>query len=265
MNTHPPLTTGGDSRSRQDTSILRLAPTDTNHSEIPRFSFAGYLLANEDDIRSGVVYSILKSAWRPKGGLEVHEQSKNTFIFILSDEKERERIFQESPWFVKGSHLVLKEWLASQRFEEIVFSRLEFWVQVHGLPKGCMTSENIQRIDSLFPRLISWDKSTLGGLESFLRLRVEIDVHVPLLSGFQFQQEGDEVWTAEFKYEKLVDFCYRCGMLGHTKKSCDDFRWKDEDGNYISLPRPQYGPQLRALAYSPRRHFGALREGKQYH
>ncbi|GLT81410.1 hypothetical protein SLA2020_527990 [Shorea laevis] len=200
--------------------IVCLTTKYTDLRELHRFSFAGHLIVDEDDIRSGVVYSILKSAWRPKGGLEVHEQSKNTYLFIFSDEKEKDRILQESPWFVKGSHIVLKEWPISQRFDEIEFSYSAFWVQVHGLPKGCMTQENIQLIGSFFPRLISWDQSTLGGLKSFLRLWVEINVHAPFLSGFQFQQQGEEIWNAEFKYEKLVDFCYNCGLLGHTNKSC---------------------------------------------
>ncbi|GKV46145.1 hypothetical protein SLEP1_g53152 [Rubroshorea leprosula] len=111
------------------------------------------------------------------------------------------------------------------------------WKFMAYLPKGCMTQENVLLVGSLFSRLISWDKSSLGGLESFLRLRVEIDVHVPLTSGFQFKQQGDEVCFVEFKHEKLVDFCYR----------------------------PQYGPQLRAAAYTPRHHFGVLREDKKPH
>ncbi|GKV39420.1 hypothetical protein SLEP1_g47185 [Rubroshorea leprosula] len=257
------LTAGDEIRGVPSPPILRLVPKEKDQDELRRFSFASHLLADEDNVKSGVVYSILKSAWRPKGGLEVHEQSKNTFIFLLSDEIEKDRIFQESPWFVKGSHIILKEWPDSQRFDEIAFSHSAFWVQVHGLPKGCMTLENIQLIGSLFPRLISWDKSTLGGLESFLRLRVEIDVHLPLLSGFQFRMQGDEICSAVFKYEKLVDFCYRCGMLGHTQKTCTDFRWKDEDGNYLTQPRPQYGPHMRVQAYSPRKHFGSIRETKQ--
>ncbi|GLT61411.1 hypothetical protein SLA2020_341210 [Shorea laevis] len=263
MATNHPLAVGGASRSGRDTPILRLATKETDPGGRHRFSFAGHLLAEEDDIRSGVVYSILKNAWRPKGGLEVHEQSKNTYIFILSDEKEKDRILQESPWFVKGSHIVLKEWPISQRFDELVFSCSEFWVQVHGLPKGCMTLENVQLIGSLFPRLISWDQSTLGGLESFLHLRVEIDVQAPLLSGFQFQQLGEDIWNAEFKYEKLGDFCYTCGRLGHTKKSCEDSRWKADEGIHVPQPKTKYGPHLRVAAYSPRRHYGSIREGKK--
>lgn len=111
-STRPVIVEGG-SRPDREVPILRLATKETTQNELRRYSFAGHLLAHEDDIRSGVVYNILKSAWRPKGGLEMHEQSKNTYIFILSDEKEKERIFCEAPWFVKGSHLVLKDWRIS--------------------------------------------------------------------------------------------------------------------------------------------------------
>ncbi|GLT96990.1 hypothetical protein SLE2022_145780 [Rubroshorea leprosula] len=74
--------------------------------------------------------------------------------------------------------------------------------------------------------------------------------------------QGDEICSVEFKYKKLVDFCYRCGMLGHTQKSYNDFRWKDEDGNYVTQPRPQYGPHMRAPVYSSRKHFGSIRAAK---
>ncbi|GLT37405.1 hypothetical protein SLA2020_117230 [Shorea laevis] len=110
MATNHPITIEGESRPGIETPVLHLTPKELYHDELHHFSFAGHLLANEDDIRSGVVHSIWKSAWRSKGGLEVHKQSKNTYIFILSDEMEKDQIFWESPWFVKGFHIVLKEW-----------------------------------------------------------------------------------------------------------------------------------------------------------
>ncbi|GLT50738.1 hypothetical protein SLA2020_242030 [Shorea laevis] len=108
-----PLTVGGDNWV-PDPPVLCLTTKAKDQDELHRFSFSGHLLADEDNIKSGVVHSILKSAWRLKEGLEVHEQSKNTFIFILSDEKEKEGIFRESPWFVKGSHIILKDWPDSE-------------------------------------------------------------------------------------------------------------------------------------------------------
>ncbi|GKU96291.1 hypothetical protein SLEP1_g9540 [Rubroshorea leprosula] len=95
---------------------------EVNKSAVGREAPTGSDTVDEEEIQSGVLYSILKSAWRPKGGLEVHEQSKNTYIFILSDKNEKDRIIHESPWFVKGSHIVLKDWPESQHFDEIAFS-----------------------------------------------------------------------------------------------------------------------------------------------
>ncbi|GLU00823.1 hypothetical protein SLE2022_181630 [Rubroshorea leprosula] len=81
-----------------------------------------------------------------------------------------------------------------------------------------MIEENAKRIGSLFPRLISWDASTLGGLESFMRLRVEVDIHLPLLTGFRIDISKEHMKLAKFHYVKLIDFCYQYGMLGTLSK-----------------------------------------------
>ncbi|GLT81126.1 hypothetical protein SLA2020_525290 [Shorea laevis] len=62
MATNSPITTEGESKQGLATPLLRLTSQDSDHDELHRLSFAGHLLANEEDIRSGVVYSILKSA-----------------------------------------------------------------------------------------------------------------------------------------------------------------------------------------------------------
>uniref|UniRef100_A0A8R7P8H5 CCHC-type domain-containing protein n=1 Tax=Triticum urartu TaxID=4572 RepID=A0A8R7P8H5_TRIUA len=44
-----------------------------------------------------------------------------------------------------------------------------------------------------------------------------------------------------FKYEHLPDFCYSCGIIGHTERSCPST-------NRRGTAR-QFGPDLRALIY----------------
>ena len=59
-------------------------------------------------------------------------------------------------------------------------------------------------------------------------MRVEVDVIKPLCRGRRVAlNEKDEVWVS-LRYEKLSNFCYRCGMISHTKKDCE--KWLVSEG-----------------------------------
>ena len=47
---------------------------------------------------------------------------------------------------------------------------------------------------------------------------------------------GEQRWIA-FKYERLLNFCYRCGLLNHGLKDCPDGKME----NLLELPSLQYG------------------------
>ncbi|KAK9931061.1 hypothetical protein M0R45_018357 [Rubus argutus] len=58
-------------------------------------------------------------------------------------------------------------------------------------------------------------------LGSFLRLRVGIDVGLPLIKGVAFTPEGwQESKLLDVDYEHLPHFCFFCGLLSHTGNSC---------------------------------------------
>ena len=50
--------------------------------------------------------------------------------------------------------------------------------------------------------------------------------------------DGEVVWVA-FKYERLINFCFCCGVLGHEAKICEKPRGTNEQEN-------QYGEWLKA-------------------
>ena len=78
---------------------------------------------------------------------------------------------------------------------------------------------------------------------SFLRIRVSVDVSLPLCRGRIISMEdGIENWVT-FKYERLPNICYWCGCLNHVDKDCD--HWIKSDGT-LTKDNQEYGPWIRA-------------------
>ena len=61
----------------------------------------------------------------------------------------------------------------------------------------------------------------------FFRVRVRIDILVPLCRGHILSIEDDEDYWVTFKYEHLPNICYWCGCLDHSDKDCE--KWIESD------------------------------------
>ncbi|KAL0345897.1 UNVERIFIED_CONTAM: hypothetical protein Sradi_4421000 [Sesamum radiatum] len=97
-----------------------------------------------------------------------------------------------------------------------------FFVHVHGLPLSKMNL-GIARLlgNSLgkFRELEMDDSSRSWG--SSLLLRVAINVTQPLVRALWVcPTMGDEL-VVSFTYERLQNFCYLCGCLGHISPLCE--------------------------------------------
>lgn len=54
----------------------------------------------------------------------------------------------------------------------------------------------------------------------FLTVRIRFDATKKLVKGKRVTIEGRESRWVFFKYERLPNFCYQCGMLDHGEKDC---------------------------------------------
>ncbi|MCI44459.1 hypothetical protein A2U01_0065698, partial [Trifolium medium] len=73
----------------------------------------------------------------------------------------------------------------------------------------------------------------------YMRIRVLIDIRLPLKKSKKIKKPGGEGKTVVFKYERLGTFCYICGMLGHSEFRCPKL-FNDPDA------KREWGPDLRA-------------------
>lgn len=60
-----------------------------------------------------------------------------------------------------------------------------------------------------------------GCLGKSLRVRINIDITKPLEQALNFARKvGDEPILLSLKYERPPEFCYYCGLLGHSNTCC---------------------------------------------
>lgn len=119
------------------------------------------------------------------------------------------------------SLLVLKEWPADRTISNIDFDTATFYVQIHGLPPMFLHEETAMKIGKQIKilHMDSIHRRCVVGMRH-LRIRVDIAISEPLLGGFfQNRNDGGNYWV-QFKYECLLDFCYKCGAFNHVIEKC---------------------------------------------
>ncbi|OMP01048.1 hypothetical protein COLO4_12194 [Corchorus olitorius] len=224
--------------------IVELEVDRENASVVTRFGLIGKIIFDRILNKKGV-NNVLKSIWPERVLLRICDLGPNLYGFAFVDRKSMEYALSNGPWTVMGHCLCLKRWDSALAVNEIRFEEVAFWVQVHNLPLEVMTTNNAHKIGAKLGKIIEvenpdWVK---GFGRGFLRLRVAIDPKKSLIGRFKMPRyEGDSI-TAEVRYEKLGDFCYKCGMLGHSERAC----LKPGEGDNVGPDKAKYGAWMRAI------------------
>ncbi|KAJ9147920.1 hypothetical protein P3X46_030034 [Hevea brasiliensis] len=175
---------------------------------------------------------------------------QNIFLFTFSHERDKDRVLDGIPWLINNALIVLKQWLPNLKLAEVDFSSSPFWVQVHGLPINQMTTQNARLIGNLFKNLLDIDMASNDDVSigSCIRLRVEVDITKPMLEGFTNKRPDGSLERVRFRFERLPDLCYMCGLLDHQIQTCSNISRVTSVENQGK--RQEYGPWMRAEIFS---------------
>lgn len=210
-------------------------------NEIKDLCVVGKVLSNKP-CHVSAVSNVCNIAWKTRASFSVVPWGNNIFLFRFEEAEDKDHILKDGPWSISNNLLILEPLEIGGTVEDVEFSQCPFWIQIHGLPVEKMTRANAELIGKCLGKLLAVETSHDGILlgRSFLRVRAAIKVSDPLPKGFWLRRKpegGDDIWIS-YKFEKLIDFCYACGRLGHENKGCR-FATR-EDG-----PNSGYGPGLR--------------------
>lgn len=184
-------------------------------------SLVGRFLADKK-LNVAAIKTRLAVLWRPKEGVAFSEIADNTFIFEFYHVVDRDRIVEGGPWSFDNCMLVWHEWPIGVRPDAVKLNLCPIWVQVYDVPPGSMSEKIGKEIGRFLGGFMEYDKNNNSSYRrQYMRLRVTIDVRKPLKRYKKILYGENKFTYLNFKYERLGNFCYICGLLGHTEKFCE--------------------------------------------
>ncbi|KAM6577860.1 hypothetical protein CsatB_029697 [Cannabis sativa] len=179
--------------------------------------------------------------WKGRFEVTISTYEKDSFMITFGCEGDLRRVLSKEPWHFHNKHMILctPTNLLNAPLES--YTTTPFWVQVLQLPFLSKSELLARVIGNLIGSFIEVHEDSLyEGWGPFLRIRVGIDVSKPILRGQTVTWMSDELWL-DYRYERLPDFCYECGIIGHVVDKCPTCLEKLDDGKEPGLP---YGPWL---------------------
>ncbi|KAK9996581.1 hypothetical protein SO802_021267 [Lithocarpus litseifolius] len=165
----------------------------------------------------------LRMLWKHNKGVQISELEEDVFLVEFGDEKDKKKVLDMCPWSYEKQLVIIQEFEGELTPKEIDLKWAPFWIQIYNLPLKSRTKETGWVIGSSLGSVLDVDVPDSGvQWGKCLRVRVRIDVTRRLVCGRRITIEGGESKWVYFKYERLPNFCYRCGVLNHALKDCTD-------------------------------------------
>ena len=126
-----------------------------------------------------------------------------------------QRVLNTGPWSFNGHTLILYHLQPGEDPLLVPLTHVPFWVQVSELPTGFMSIGVGEQLGNYVGRFMEYDaNNNLGSWRNYMRIRVLLDVRLPLKRRKKIRME-DGAWAyIEFKYERMGTFCSLCGHMG---------------------------------------------------
>lgn len=186
---------------------------------------------------------VMKSVWKVNRSTVIDCIGENIFFIKFLNGIEKNRVFNNGPWFFDKSLILLDKLETNVRPQDLMFKYVSIWVQLHSLPLMCFSRETIWQLGLRLGEVEDVEMDQEGDFWGrFARVRVRIDITRPLHRGLMIitEEKIGKLWIP-CRYEKIPEFCYWCGCIGHTQTECVDPKMEG-----LNNEGPQYGPWMRA-------------------
>ena len=153
------------------------------------------------------VARVLKTVWKAENGFEVNDLGDNKVIFLFHTTEDMDRVLLLSPWSFDKYLLILNKMVRGETVKDVKFDKSPFWIQIHGLPTMSQTKEVGESIGATLGKVEKVDADGKGFcLGNYLRIRVLLDISLPLCRGRKVRLGEQGLKWVDLKYERLPIF-----------------------------------------------------------
>lgn len=183
----------------------------------------------------------MQRVWKTSREVKIESLGDNTFMFRFGLEADKRSIMVGGPWHFDRALIVLTEPAGIGDIKKQDFSHVSFWVQIHDVSIMCMTKEMATELGEVIGKVEEVETDATGEcIGQFLRLRISADVTKPLKKIIELEQKGEDEEDIPMRvmYERLPDFCFYCGRIGHQYRECAHYKSQSKD-------ELAYGPWIK--------------------
>lgn len=165
----------------------------------------------------------MRNAWSSAQGVTFSIKGPNLFLVQCHCLGDWKRIMEGGPWLFQKAVVVIQEYDGYSDVSEFKLNKLPVWARIKGLPDGLTRKKELaEKVAGKVgepPFTVIVNEGRINPA-STLRTRVYLDVNKPLVRFVPITLKGSKRYKVF--YEKLPDFCFVCGLMGHLAEECGD-------------------------------------------
>ncbi|CAM8892644.1 unnamed protein product [Rhodiola kirilowii] len=167
--------------------------------------------------------NVLTKIWNMENRVSFAEIANNMAVASFKSEGDMKKIRDGGPWLCMDSFIIMHDWCSDLAPEEFIMNKLGVWAQLHNLPVGAVLNDKEcgEKLAGYIGKFIKVSQSEVDGARKrFIRVRVEIEIDKPIVTGFLLRRLNRDPQWISVKYERLPESCAMCGRLCHETEKC---------------------------------------------